>query len=90
MGKRVVAFVAIAVTLCSAAVSRARDLGDILVENKALLPEDRQLLDGLIDRQLKRHGSPEKSLEIPKMCRARWNPVRWARALKRQFCVAAQ
>src|SRR5260370_37968181 len=39
-----------------------RALGDILVERGALLPEDRQLLDGLIERQLKRHGSAEKSL----------------------------
>jgi len=40
MGKRVVAFVAIAVTLCSAAVSRARDLGDILVEKGLITPEE--------------------------------------------------
>ncbi len=40
MGKRVLAFVAIAVTLCSATVSRARDLGDILVEKGLITPEE--------------------------------------------------
>jgi hypothetical protein len=34
------AFVAIAVTLCSAAVSHARDLGDILVEKGLITPEE--------------------------------------------------
>jgi serine/threonine protein kinase/Tfp pilus assembly protein PilF len=43
-------------------LEKHRPLGDILVERGALVPVDRQLLDGLIERQLKRHGSPEKSL----------------------------
>ncbi len=43
-------------------LEKQRPLGDILVERGALLHEDRQLLDGLIERQLRRHGSAEKSL----------------------------
>jgi serine/threonine-protein kinase len=39
-----------------------RLLGDILVENGALSPEDRRLLDGLIQRQVEKHGSAQKSL----------------------------
>src|SRR5205085_8353724 len=40
MGKRIGAIVAVAVTLCSAAVCRARDLGEILVEKGLITPED--------------------------------------------------
>ncbi len=40
MGKRVLAIVAVAVTLCSAAVCRARDLGEILVEKGLITPEE--------------------------------------------------
>ncbi len=43
-------------------LEKHRPLGDILVERGALLPEDRALLDGLIARQLNRHGSAERSL----------------------------
>jgi serine/threonine-protein kinase len=43
-------------------LEKHRPLGDILVERGDLLVEDRQLIDGLIERQLWRHTSAEKSL----------------------------
>jgi serine/threonine-protein kinase len=43
-------------------LEKHRTLGDILVERGDLLVEDRQLIDGLIERQLRRHTSVEKSL----------------------------
>ncbi len=43
-------------------LEKHRLLGDILVERGALPAADRQLLDGLIARQLQRHGTAEKSL----------------------------
>jgi serine/threonine-protein kinase len=43
-------------------LAKHRRLADILVERGALPAEDRQLVDGLIERQLKRHGSAEASL----------------------------
>ena len=38
------------------ALEKQRPLGDILVEKKALNPDDRAILDRLIDRHVARHG----------------------------------
>jgi serine/threonine-protein kinase len=43
-------------------LEKHRPLGDILVERGDLLVADRRLIDGLIERQLRRHTSVEKSL----------------------------
>jgi serine/threonine-protein kinase len=43
-------------------LEKHRALADLLVERRALAVADRQLLDGLIKRQLKKHGTAEKSL----------------------------
>jgi eukaryotic-like serine/threonine-protein kinase len=43
-------------------LERHRPLRDILVERGALLADDRELLDALIERQLRRHGSAQESL----------------------------
>src|SRR5947209_15261740 len=56
-------------------MEKHRPLGDILVERGAVAPDDRALLDGLIARQLQRHGSAEKSLAAA--------PVSWS--LKEQI-----
>jgi hypothetical protein len=45
------------------AVAKHRPLEDILVEQGALEPADRDLLRPMVDRHIARHGGPEKSLQ---------------------------
>src|SRR5262245_45236369 len=45
-------------------LEKHRPLGELLVERSALDPDDRQALDALLDRQVRRHGSASQSLAV--------------------------